>query len=96
MTSQDFSSLHDAVLIGIDYDWERSEAQILVRAGGPGSRDARISLTGVRSIAIPRENPWGASSSINEATLEEGVLTLEMQSGDVIVVKAGEVSCDAI
>lgn len=48
----------------------------------------RIVCTGLVSVRVLRENPWGPSVHTNSATIVDGTLNLEMQSGDTIEVRA--------
>ena len=85
--------LHDATLISINVDWRGGVARIELRLGG-GSI-ARVSAVGLRGITVPRSQPWGPSVSVNSARVAVGTedgdarLSVEMQSGDEIIVDAG-------
>lgn len=57
-----------------------------------------IEVKDLMNITVPRRNPWGESVSVNEAihsvnhVTQEHLLTIEMQSGDLIKVEAGFIS----
>jgi hypothetical protein len=41
----------------------------------------------VVGLVLPREHPWGPSASINEVRDKPESCEIEMQSGDVIVIR---------
>ena len=83
--------LHDAVVKDLCIDW----AEATVRIGlsvYPGTR-AQIVVQAFRRVQVPRVNPWGESECINTAAIslvdaEVQLLTIEMQSGDIIEIEA--------
>ncbi len=84
--------LHDGTLIGLRFDWDQGRAALIVRTAS--SPNVKIVASGVRSVTIPRREPWGPSASINEVRRPAAGsgdvprLEVEMQSGDVIVIEA--------
>lgn len=83
--------LHDATLVSIFVDWGAGTANILFRIAG--GLESVVSASGVSSLVVPREQPWGPSVSVNAALVSVTAdgrtrLTIEMQSGDEIVVDA--------
>ena len=93
---QALSALHDAVLVRVEHSWSDARCKLIVRPVGTGTLDAEISLGGVRSLKLSHHQPWGPSSSIAKASFKDKTLTLEMQSGDVIVVAASEAKYGAL
>ncbi len=85
--------LHDAVLTEVRIDWVNHEAALSFRnADGPVSATVR----GCSSIVLPRDEPWGRSSSVyaveSAESESEGIrIELQMQSGDVLVVEGKSV-----
>jgi hypothetical protein len=87
-------NLHDAVLEGIEIDWQ--SATTTIRFGLPGDPPPSRNLVfgGVRVIHIPRDQPWGPSVFVNTIEYADGLaaddvsVRLEMQSGDEITVRA--------
>lgn len=78
--------LHDATLASVVFDVQgaRCIAELITTAG-----PAALRWTGVRDVLLPHEEPWGASQSILEArTHPDGVFEIQMQSGDLIRVRA--------
>ena len=52
-------------------------------------------FTGVSALHIPRDNPWGASVSINSICRgRDGLFEIEIQSGDVIRIAATDWAFD--
>jgi hypothetical protein len=96
MASLMLPELHDSTLLGLTLRWPEGRGRTVLsdRHGGPGA--AVPSRTrGFTSSAVPRQFPWGPSSSVNSVrelpsqsipALRE--LIVEMQSGDEIVVVA--------
>ena len=88
-------NLHDAVLEGIEVDWE--SATTAIRFGLPGDPSPSLSLVfrGLRGVHIPRDQPWGPSVFVNtveyvdERDTDAVSVRIEMQSGDEITVRAG-------
>ena len=89
------SDLHDATLKAVNFGWETGVVHLTFKVGVAPSDLAIVEVQGVTSLICPRLCPWGPSSSVNAAAVEEftdgRVLTIEMQSGDVL-----EVRCVAI
>jgi hypothetical protein len=89
------SDLHDATLKEVRLEWGGGVVHLTFKTGIADSDLAVVEAEGVTSLKCPRLYPWGPSSSVNIAALEEiadgRVLTVEMQSGDVL-----EVRCRAV
>ena len=81
------TGLHDATLESVTMNWNEAEmSAVVVLLGGIG---AKLTFHEVTSAVLPRELPWGPSSSINAAReLQEGVYEIEMQSGDRLRIAA--------
>ena len=91
MEESELPTLHDVTLRGVEYDWASSSCNLVIMPGA-SSAPSVIRLTGVTSLVVPHEEPWGPSVSINTAQFSAGVLTIEMQSGDEIQIKASQLS----
>jgi len=92
------SDLHDATLKTVEFGWEAAVIRLMLKIGPAPSDLAVLEAHGVTSLVCPRLCPWGPSSSVNAATIEalaDGkLLTVEMQSGDVLEVRCVEVSVE--
>jgi hypothetical protein len=81
------SWLHDAVLLTVTAVWSSQELIVEYR-DHTGAKS--LKLSGLRSLTYSAEFPWGQSVSINSVTSnivgENSVHSIQMQSGDVIVV----------
>lgn len=84
-----FSSLplHDALLAFVYISWEAARCDLRLH---PVSLPTHLLVfEGFTHIELPRGESWGPSASINTlAQLPEGVFEIELQSGDVIRIKA--------
>lgn len=86
--------MHDASFTSIELDWESGTCIARFR-GGPYILGGPFLLrwTDVSDVHIPRTFSWGASVSVMSAAENPpGSFTLQLQSGDVITVKAGSVT----
>ena len=94
----DWKSLHDAILeeVAVRYG-DRAEVTMRLRPNEAyikPSRPVVIVSRNLRELSFPSEMPWGPSNFVNsvyEAVLDEGaysMLYVEMQSGDVIRIRA--------
>lgn len=77
--------LHDVTLQTILVDWR---AGVCTLGLDTGSGPQELIFSGLISIAIPRGQPWGPSTSINEVRERDGIYEIEVQSGDVVSVVA--------
>ncbi len=84
-------NLHDWSLRTIKFDWEAATVEIQVE----GFDDSSVlSAEGVADFHVSHNYPWGKSTSINTTAgptdADGGLqsLNIEMQSGDLIVIKA--------
>jgi hypothetical protein len=80
--------LHDATLKNVSLEWQTAIALLTFKIGIADSDVAIVEAKGVTNLNCPRLLPWGPSSSVNSAGLEEHAdgrcLTIEMQSGDFL------------
>jgi hypothetical protein len=88
-----WSDLHDATLVRVEACW--SDAVVILVANvwrDGGVREVRLRFSGFTALTVPRECPWGRSSSINEVRVERSTgafhAEIEMQSGDVLSIRA--------
>ena len=80
-------SLHDATLKGIHFAWTDGRCTIELDTVNSGTRE--LVFSGVTEFRITRLLPWGPSASINSVRqTEENAFEVELQSGDVLLVKA--------
>ena len=84
--------LHDSILKSIEYTWEHQEVIFSGVSYSEQGKEFSLEFRGVSLIEIPHENQWGPSASINEFTSTNDIYLIEMQSGDLIKVKALEMS----
>jgi hypothetical protein len=87
-------NMHDATLISIKLDWESGTCVASFR-GGPTIPGGPFLLrwTDVSDLHIPRTFAWGPSVSVLLAVEDPpGCYALQLQSGDVITVKAGSIA----
>lgn len=88
--------MHDWILIGVSFEWRSARASLVFE--DTGAKKRILAAEQVRLLEVPRENEWGPSVSVNEASEEPGpdgvgrMLRIEMQSGDVIRVWAAKVA----
>ena len=91
-------NLHDAILESIEINWEGATA--ILRLGLVGDPPPKLALafSGLREAHIPRDEPWGPSVFVNATEYADGsdegdlTLRLEMQSGDVIRLRAASLA----
>ena len=81
------SLLPNATFKKLELDWS-NRCQLLLTSA-LHQNEVRIVGTGVTSVSLDREFPWGRSVSVNEclikSTDETATLKLEMQSGDNVI-----------
>lgn len=87
--------MHDWTLVDIQYVWEQRKCNIKLK--NRESQVVFIQAENVSSLSVPHNEEWGPSVSINniDGPLEcDGVFlfSIEMQSGDVIQLKAGQIT----
>jgi hypothetical protein len=88
------TSLHDATLLDITIQWVHAKVTFSFRTV-PGVRHDLV-VDGVTALQLTRLEPWGPSRSVNQASWRRRGsdmlvdLCIEMQSGDLIEVRARE------
>lgn len=83
--------LHDALLEKIVFDWPKAKVKVSLSAfvtKGLIAVPYILSFESVTALECPRCNEWGPSNSILDAKSSGNEFTLQMQSGDVIKIKA--------
>ncbi|MCF8878469.1 hypothetical protein L5876_01405 [Hyphobacterium sp. SN044] len=87
------TDFHDAVLLGIEVVIKDGIVALRLSDSG-GLRE--IKLTGLIDIYLSNISPWGASNSVLDLSAETVgdivVLTVNLQSGDVIRIHGRQVS----
>lgn len=84
--------MHDASLLEVRLDWGTGEAVLRFRVG-PGMERLLV-VREVAELVVPRREEWGRSMSVLTTSFVDDDpkhgLAVEMQSGDVLIVR-GEV-----
>ena len=95
MANSSLSELHDSTLLGLTLRWSEGEVVLSFQTGIAGRESLALRACGVHKLCCPRQFPWGPSVSVNSIRESESQslpalreLTVEMQSGDEIVVVA--------
>lgn len=81
---------HDATLVGIDVNWAAGTFVVGLRP--VGAPELQIRGVGMSNAVIPRRQPWGPSISVNQLLLSDSSLTIEMQSGDTLMIEAKQIN----
>jgi hypothetical protein len=80
---------HDATLHSVSIDWRAQTCAVDVSLTVGGR--VTVVWPNVTNVSVPHEAPWGKSVSINAVgSPKAGTYEVEMQSGDTIVICAGE------
>lgn len=88
-------AFHDWILVDIVFEW--AQASVAIALDGPSSRGVLLAEE-ASLLEVPRQNPWGRSTSINSLVIADlpggdgQCLDIEMQSGDIIRIDAREIS----
>lgn len=91
--------LHDAVLRSIEVDWEKKRCVLRLSAFVTPNREAAphaLAFEGVTLLTVPHDEPWGQSSFVNSACTVADGFRIEMQSGDVIELRATNFAFSAL
>ena len=90
------TNLHDATLLSLAIDWHKRELCCTFSVFPEAT--VRLIARSLTLLKAPRNEPWGPSVSVNEVrTVKLDAMTLlsiEMQSGDVIEVCAQDVTLE--
>lgn len=79
--------LHDLAFETMEFRWEAGSVALRFKRESPPSR--LLTFTGVGSLELSRNFPWGRSSSVNSIRqTAEDRFDIEMQSGDVVGIRA--------
>lgn len=79
--------LHDAVLAAAHISWEAARCDF--RVYPVGGIVHWLVFEGFTMLEFPRNEPWGPSNSINAVRqLEPTLFEIELQSGDLLQIKA--------
>ena len=87
--NQEFNNklLHDALLHDVHINWEERRCKATITL--VGGKHIAVLWRGVKELHLPHESPWGESASINSVSVSHaGEYGIEMQSGDIITIKA--------
>lgn len=83
--------MHDDILVRLSLDWDLGVLKLqLQRMGEPDC--TWFEVPELVALVVERRMPWGHGFYVNGASLEKGAggttkLTIEMQSGDLIVAE---------
>lgn len=78
--------------------WANQTCRLILSAfvkPGERAQPSVLEFQGVTHLSVPRHDEWGPSSSVNGASSKPGHFAIEMQSGDVIDIKAQSFSFGA-
>lgn len=84
-------NLHDATLVAVRVNWADGSCIVEVDHGTLGVCLLTFSL--MSHLTLPRKQDWGRSVSINTFSMpSSGRYEIEVQSGDVIIIEASEMT----
>ena len=79
--------LHDATLIAVSVTWDDGTCVVELQLETLGK--CVLTFSAVSHVTLPRVQSWGRSISINSFSVpSSGKYEIEMQSGDLIRIKA--------
>ncbi|MBN7819384.1 hypothetical protein [Bowmanella yangjiangensis] len=84
--------LHDSVLESVELEWQTRGLILRLRVFSrehQASISACLLFSDCLDIHSTLEQPWGPSNLINHLKVDDGLFNIEMQSGDLIAIKAG-------
>jgi len=87
--------LHDWTLVRVDFEWQ--PARVTIELEDSTLTRRALVAEGVEELRVPKMNDWGPSVSINEVVEVEApsgygkIISIEMQSGDVIRIAAEKI-----
>jgi hypothetical protein len=80
--------LHDAIVQTAAVHWPSATCKFLFDPVAVGQVQ-ELAFAGLTELTLPRQQPWGPSSFVNKVRdPEPGCFQLQMQSGDVIQIRA--------
>lgn len=84
-------NLHDATLVAVRVNWANGTCIVEV---DHGTLDiCHLTFSPMSHLTLPRKQDWGRSVSINSFSMpSSGRYEIEVQSGDVIVIEASEMT----
>ncbi len=94
METRFLPEMHDTTLVSILIDWASRSAALHLKS--ENTRVKVLNVSGLRSLEVPMEYPWGPSASINtvahSVSGRDHILAVEMQSGDIIKLMGQDVA----
>lgn len=92
----DIPNLHDATLLDLSLQWGKTSTLTARFQRGHGHLVV-LTVSDVKLLHCPHENPWGPSVSVNDVMSTPGSgaglhrIAIEIQSGDTILVEGNAV-----
>ena len=84
-------NLHDATLVAVRVNWADGTCIVEVDHGTLGI--CLLTFSTMSHLTLPRKQDWGRSVSINSFSMpSSGQYEIEVQSGDVIIIEASEMT----
>ncbi|MGB3666271.1 MAG: hypothetical protein WA963_04880 [Bermanella sp.] len=83
--------LHDGLVKTISINWPGKSAEIFLDCFLMPNQSAQpclLTFSGISSINVSMDTPWGDSNSINVATVQNNIFQIELQSGDTLQFEA--------
>lgn len=88
-------NFHDAVFIGMKCTWKAGITSLYFKLNEGEGRVIEVQLKKSEAVTLTQLNPWGESIYVNRLNInndsERCQLWIQMQSGDVIIISAGEI-----
>jgi hypothetical protein len=87
-------NLHDATLVAVRVHWADGTCIVEVDHGTLGI--CFLTFSAMTLLTLPRKQSWGRSVSINSFSMPStGRYEIEVQSGDLIIIEASEMTLTA-
>ena len=84
-------NLHDATLVAVRVNWADGTCIVEVDRGTLGI--CLLTFSATSHLTLPRKQSWGRSVSINSFCMpSSGRYEIEVQSGDLIIIEASEMT----
>lgn len=83
--------LHDSSIDKIEYEFDRGELVLTGKIWCSSVSSIKaygLVFKQVSNVSIPNVQPWGKSNLVNSQVYSNGVYSIELQSGDTIVICA--------